>query len=88
MLFRSAGNVGPNLTQNAVDYQTALGLITNGKGGMPSFKAQYSEDQIKCFAGYVATHSGAPAGKEGPQAKTAEGYPESCKAAGGIFAGG
>ena len=84
----TAGNVGPNLTQNAVDYQTALGLITNGKGGMPSFKAQYSEDQIKCFAGYIATHSGAPAGKEGPQAKTAEGYPESCKAAGGIFAGG
>ena len=80
----TAGNVGPNLTQNAVDYQTALNLITNGKGGMPSFKAQYSEDQIACLAGYVATHSGAAAGAKGPEAATAEGYPASCTAAGEI----
>jgi mono/diheme cytochrome c family protein len=84
----TAGNVGPNLTQNAVDYATALNLITNGKGGMPAFGGQYNEDQIACLAGYVATHSGAEAGKTGPEAATAEGYPDSCKAAGGDFAGG
>ena len=78
MLFRS----------NAVDYAKALDFITNGNGGMPAFKGQYNEDQIACLAGYVATHSGAEAGKTGPEAKTAEGYPDSCKAAGGIFAGG
>ena len=85
----TAGNVGPNLTQNAVDYKKALNFITNGMGGMPAFKSQYSEDQIKCFAGYVATHSGAPAGKEGPEAASAaQDYPAACKKAGGIFAGG
>lgn len=84
----TAGNVGPNLTQNAVDYETALGLITNGKGGMPAFKATYNEDQISCLAGYIATHSGAPAGEEGPEAATAkETYPASCEKAGGDFAG-
>jgi menaquinol-cytochrome c reductase cytochrome b/c subunit len=84
----TAGNVGPSLTANAVDYETALGLITNGKGGMPAFKAQYSEDQISCLAGYVATHSGAPAGKEGPEAATAKDtYPAACEKAGGEFAG-
>lgn len=84
----TAGNVGPSLTANAVDYETALGLITNGKGGMPSFSAQYNEDQISCLAGYVATHSGAEAGKEGPEAATAKDtYPASCEKAGGEFAG-
>ncbi|MEI6689296.1 MAG: c-type cytochrome [Thermoleophilia bacterium] len=84
----TAGNVGPSLTANAVDYEKALGLITNGQGGMPSFKAQYTKDQIECFAGYVATHSGAPAGKEGPEAATAKDtYPASCEKAGGEFAG-
>lgn len=84
----TAGNVGPNLTQNAVDYETALNLITNGKGGMPAFSAQYNEDQISCLAGYVATHSGAAAGVEGPEAATAaETYPASCEKAGGEFAG-
>jgi mono/diheme cytochrome c family protein len=82
------GNVGPNLTQNAVDYETALNLIVNGQGGMPAFSAQYNEDQISCLAGYVATHSGAAAGEKGPEAATAaETYPASCEKAGGEFAG-
>ena len=84
----TAGNVGPNLTQNAVDYETALGLIVNGKGGMPAFSGQYNEDQISCLAGYVATHSGAAAGAKGPEAATAaDTYPASCEKAGGEFAG-
>ena len=41
---------------------TALEFITNGKGGMPSFKQQgLTDDQLKCMAGYVATWAGAPA---------------------------
>jgi mono/diheme cytochrome c family protein len=85
----TAGNVGPSLTDNAVNYDLAYDLITNGKGGMPAFSGTYSEDEIKCLAGYVATHSGAPAGEEGPEAATAaEVYPAACEAAGGLFAGG
>ncbi len=84
----TAGNVGPNLTQGAVDYDTALGLIINGQGGMPAFKGTYTEAEIQCLAGYVATHSGAPAGVEGPEAATAaEVYPKACDEAGGIFVG-
>jgi mono/diheme cytochrome c family protein len=84
----TVGNVGPNLTQGAVSYETALNLITNGQGGMPGFSAQYNEAQISCLAGYVATYSGAAAGTEGPEAATAkETYPASCEEAGGEFAG-
>jgi hypothetical protein len=63
-------------------------LITNGKGGMPSYSALYSEDEISCLAGYIATYSGAAPGEEGPEAVTAaDSYPASCEAAGGDFAG-
>jgi menaquinol-cytochrome c reductase cytochrome b/c subunit len=85
----TAGNVGPSLTENPVNYESALNLITNGQGGMPGFSGTYTEDEISCLAGYVATYSGAAAGEQGPEAATAaETYPASCEAAGGIFAGG
>lgn len=84
----TAGNVGPSLTDNAVNYETALNLIVNGQGGMPAFSSTYSEAEISCLAGYIATHSGAPAGQEGPEAATAaDVYPKACEEAGGLFAG-
>jgi menaquinol-cytochrome c reductase cytochrome b/c subunit len=85
----SAAQVGPNLDTSGTDYETALNLITNGQGGMPAFKDTYSEDEIKCLAGYVATWGGAQGTTPGPQAATAaEVYPAACEAAGGEFAGG
>ena len=84
----TVGNVGPVLDEAEPDYELALSLITNGKGGMPSFKATYTEDEISCLAGYVATWSGAVGTTPGPSAPTAkETYPASCEKAGGLFAG-
>jgi mono/diheme cytochrome c family protein len=85
----TVGQVGPSLNDGGVNYETALDLIVNGQGGMPAFSATYTEDEIKCLAGYVATYAGAPAGEQGPEAASAaEVYPAACQAAGGEFAGG
>jgi menaquinol-cytochrome c reductase cytochrome b/c subunit len=83
----TVGNVGPVLDEAKPDYDLALSLITNGQGGMPSFKATYTEDEISCLAGYVATWSGAVGTTPGPSAPTAKDYPASCEKAGGLFAG-
>ena len=65
----TGGQVGPNLDSAKPDYATALEFITNGKGGMPSFKAQgLTDDQLKCMAGYVATWAGGSGDAEGPNA--------------------
>ena len=85
----TAGNVGPVLDDAKPDYQLALKYITNGQGGMPAFKGQYTKDQISCFAGYVATWAAAKGTTPGPNAASAKAtYPASCKTAGGQFAGG
>ena len=85
----TGGQVGPNLDSAKPDYATALEFITNGKGGMPSFKAQgLTDDQLKCMAGYVATWAGGSGDTEGPNAAgAADVYPASCTAAGGDYAG-
>jgi mono/diheme cytochrome c family protein len=46
---------GPNLNSKHPNYQLALDRITNGKGGMPSFKGQFPPNKIKCIATYVAS---------------------------------
>jgi mono/diheme cytochrome c family protein len=33
-------------------------MVTNGGGGMPSFKGQLSEQQIRDVAAFVATRAG------------------------------
>jgi len=84
----TAGNVGPVLDNANPDYARAVDFITNGKGGMPSFKATYSADEISCLAGYVATWAAAKGTTPGPQAASAKAtYPASCTKAGGLFAG-
>ena len=87
----TGGQVGPNLDNAQPNYTTALEFITNGKGGMPSFKAQGLNDaQLKCMAGYVSTWAGAKSQTTpGPNASTASAtYPASCTAAGTEYAGG
>jgi hypothetical protein len=53
-----SGNVGPNLDQAKPDYSLVVDRVTNGAGGMPSFKSQFSAAQIKCIAAYVSAAAG------------------------------
>lgn len=55
---KSNGNVGPNLDQAKPDYRLVTSRITNGKGVMPSFKGQLSDQQIADVASYVVTSTG------------------------------
>ena len=49
----SSGNVGPNLDEAKPDHALVIDRVTNGMGGMPSFKGQLSEKQIQDVAAYV-----------------------------------
>jgi mono/diheme cytochrome c family protein len=81
------GNVGPNLDNAQPDFARAVDRLTNGKGGMPSFKKNngWTDVQIQCIAGFIATYAGGN-GKPGPHAGTAKNYPASCQQAGADFA--
>ena len=48
------GTVGPNLDQLKPQLQQAQTQIENGGGGMPPFKGQLTEEQIRTLAEYVA----------------------------------
>jgi mono/diheme cytochrome c family protein len=54
----ATGTVGPNLDQAKPDYRLATARITLGKGSMPSFKGQLSDQQIADVAAYVVQASG------------------------------
>jgi mono/diheme cytochrome c family protein len=52
------GAVGPNLDESKPSFELALDRVTNGKGGMPSFKGQLTEEQIRAVAEYVSSVAG------------------------------
>jgi len=81
------GNVGPNLDNAHPAFALAVDRLTNGKGGMPSFKKNngWTDAQIQCIAGFIATYAGGN-GKPGPSASSAKNYPASCQQAGADFA--
>ena len=54
----STGTVGPNLDQAKPDYRLATARVTLGKGVMPSFKSQLSDQQIADVASYVVKSTG------------------------------
>ena len=54
----STGNVGPNLDEAKPSLDLAVDRVTNGKGGMPSFKGQLSDEQIQAVAKFVADNAG------------------------------
>ena len=54
----SAGAVGPNLDQAMPDYARVMEYVTNGKGAMPAYAGQLSEDDIKNVAAYVSQNAG------------------------------
>jgi cbb3-type cytochrome c oxidase subunit III len=54
----SNGTVGPNLDQAKPSKDLVVDRVTNGKGGMPSFKGQLSDAQIEAVAEYVSENAG------------------------------
>jgi mono/diheme cytochrome c family protein len=49
----TSGTVGPNLDQAKPQLQEAITQIANGGGGMPPFKGQLSDQQIRALAQYL-----------------------------------
>ena len=55
---RSAGTVGPNLDDVQPSVDQVVQIVTNGRGGMPSFEGRLSEEQIQNVAQYVSENAG------------------------------
>jgi mono/diheme cytochrome c family protein len=54
----ATGNVGPNLDDAKPPAELVVDRVTNGKGAMPSFKGQLSEQDIENVAAYVSSVAG------------------------------
>lgn len=49
----SSGQIGPNLDESMPDRELVVTRVTEGRGVMPSFEDQLSEEQIEAVAAYV-----------------------------------
>ena len=54
----ATGTVGPNLDQAKPSKELVIDRVTNGRGGMPSFKGQLSQAQIEAVATFVSQNAG------------------------------
>ncbi len=54
----TSGTVGPNLDESSVSMEQAERQIAQGGGGMPAFRGQLSDEQIRRLAGYVVKARG------------------------------
>jgi mono/diheme cytochrome c family protein len=54
----ASGTVGPNLDETKPSREVAIDRITNGRGAMPAFGGQLSEDEIAAVADYVVESAG------------------------------
>jgi mono/diheme cytochrome c family protein len=54
----TTGTIGPNLDQSKPPLQRAVTQITNGGGGMPPFKGQLTDKQIRELAEYIVRVAG------------------------------
>lgn len=54
----SSGTVGPNLDEAKPSFETAVEVVTNGRGAMPAFGDQLSEEQIRDVAAFVSESAG------------------------------
>jgi mono/diheme cytochrome c family protein len=54
----TSGEIGPNLDEAKPSVDLAVERVTNGRGAMPSFKGQLSEQQIRAVAQYVSENAG------------------------------
>ena len=50
--------MGPNLDDAKPSKELVIDRVTNGKGGMPSFGSQLSDEQIGIIAAYVSGNAG------------------------------
>jgi mono/diheme cytochrome c family protein len=54
----ATGQVGPNLDEAKPSADLVVQRVTNGKGAMPSFKGQLTDQQIQDVAAYVSSVAG------------------------------
>ncbi len=54
----TSGTIGPNLDESQPSFELAVDRVTNGRGAMPPFKDQLSEEEIQNVAAYVAEAAG------------------------------
>jgi mono/diheme cytochrome c family protein len=54
----ASGAIGPNLDQTKPSKELVVDRVTNGQGGMPSFKDQLDAAQIDAVADYVSSVAG------------------------------
>jgi mono/diheme cytochrome c family protein len=54
----ATGTVGPNLDEAMPSYDLVVERVTDGKGPMPPFKGQLSDQQIMDVAAYVSSVAG------------------------------
>ncbi|MBD0328925.1 MAG: cytochrome c [Thermoleophilia bacterium] len=56
----ATGSVGPNLDESQPEYEMIVETVTNGRGNMPPFEGQLSEEEIQNVSAFVyqATHGG------------------------------
>jgi sulfite dehydrogenase len=54
----STGTIGPNLDDAKPSFDLVTERVTNGKGVMPSFKGQLSDQKIADVAAYVSHVTG------------------------------
>jgi len=54
----ATGTVGPNLDDAKPPYDLVIDRVTHGKGPMPPFEGQLSEQQIQDVAAYVSSVAG------------------------------
>jgi len=50
----ASGTVGPNLDEKKLSISEIIDWVTNGKGGMPSYRDQLSRQQIEDVAAFIA----------------------------------
>jgi len=54
----ATGTVGPNLDDAKPSKELVVDRVTNGKGGMPAFGSQLTDEQIEAIAAYVSSNAG------------------------------
>jgi mono/diheme cytochrome c family protein len=54
----ASGEVGPNLDDAKPEKDAVVTMVSAGKGAMPSFQGQLSEDEIEAVAEYVSSSAG------------------------------
>jgi cytochrome c6 len=54
----AGGAIGPNLDESKPSYELVVDRVANGKGAMPAFGDQLSEEEIADVGAYVSTASG------------------------------